>query len=98
MKEKMSLVVQKVKERKAVIMTMFMCAFVMTALSTSICHAEGSGGNIDSSMSTALSTAFTAVKTDVLSIITTALPPALAIMGIIIAIMVGVRFFKRAAK
>ena len=99
MKEKLQKVSEFVKRRKA--LTGMLCAlmaFVGVLTSTITANAEGAAGNIDSTMTTSLTTAFTAVKTDVVSIITTALPPALAIMGIGIAIMIGIKFFKRAAK
>lgn len=48
-------------------------------------------------MTTALTTAFTSVKGDVMSIIETALPVGVAIMGVTIAITIGIRFFKRIA-
>lgn len=46
-------------------------------------------------MSTAISTAFSSVKTDVLSVMETALPIALAIIGVGLAITLGVKFFKK---
>lgn len=55
-------------------------------------------GNITSGMTSALNTAFESVQTDVISIITTALPPALVIMGIGIALTIGIRTFRNAAR
>lgn len=49
-------------------------------------------------MTKAVSTAFTSVKTDVLSMFETALPIGLAIMGVALAIGLGVKFFKKIAK
>ncbi|MGN0132907.1 MAG: hypothetical protein ACI4AA_10735 [Lachnospiraceae bacterium] len=49
------------------------------------------------SVKTALTTAMTGVKTDVLSIIEVAVPAALAIVGVVMAIRLGVRFFKSIA-
>lgn len=46
-------------------------------------------------MKTVISTSFGLVRTDVMSIIETALPVAVAIMGVTIAITIGIRFFKR---
>lgn len=46
-------------------------------------------------MTTAISTAFTNVKTDVVNIMTTALPVALTIVGIGLAVTLGVKFFKK---
>lgn len=48
-----------------------------------------------SDMQTAISTAFGSVKTDVMSVISDALPIALAIVGVGIAITLGVKFFKK---
>lgn len=47
------------------------------------------------SMTTAVDTAFKAIKSDVTSMMTTALPVALAIVGIGLAITLGVKFFKK---
>ncbi len=46
-------------------------------------------------MTTAVDTAFKAIKSDVSSMMTTALPVALAIVGIGLAITLGVKFFKK---
>ena len=53
---------------------------------------------MDESVSTALSTAFATVKTDAIDGITTALPYALAIGGLVIAIRICWSFFKSAAR
>ena len=45
-------------------------------------------------MTTAFETALTAVKTDVVSMVTTALPIGLAIMGLFLAIRLGINFFR----
>lgn len=82
----------------------FLAAAVIAGLSslegvfTVVNASEGSGGNVSSGMTTALQTAFSNVQTDVTSIITTALPYALGVMGLIIAIRVGVKFFRGTAK
>lgn len=55
-------------------------------------------GNIDSTMLGAVTSAFTSVKTDVFSIIGSALPIALAIVGLGIAITLGVKYFRKLAK
>lgn len=55
-------------------------------------------GNITAAMTTALQTAFANVQTDVLSVVGTALPYALAIMGLVLAIRIGIRFFRSTAK
>ena len=51
--------------------------------------------DMTSDMQTAISTAFGSVKTDVMSVISDALPIALAIVGVGIAITLGVKFFKK---
>ena len=49
-------------------------------------------------VTTALQTAFNSVETDVLGIIEIAVPAALGIMAIILAIRIGIRFFRTVAK
>lgn len=49
---------------------------------------------VTEAMKTALSDAFTGVANDVISIATIALPVALSIAGLFIAVKLGVRFFK----
>jgi len=46
-------------------------------------------------MTTAVDTAFKAIKSDVSDMMTTALPVALAIVGIGLAVTLGVKFFKK---
>ena len=48
-------------------------------------------------MTTAVGNAMNTVKGDVMDMITTALPYALAILGVGLAITLGVRFFKKIA-
>lgn len=55
-------------------------------------------GNITSGMTTALESAFAGVKTDVISIIVTALPYALGIMAVGLALTIGIRWFTKASK
>lgn len=49
-------------------------------------------------ITTALSTAFASIKDDVFGIIAVALPVALAIMGAILAVRIGMKFFKNTTK
>lgn len=49
---------------------------------------------VTEAMKTALSDAFTGVANDVISIATIALPVALSIAGLFIAIRLGIKFFK----
>lgn len=96
MKERLNTFLTWCKENKMKASTALSMALLFVMGITA--NAETATGNIDSSMTTALTTGFAAVKTDVTTIISTALPYALGIMGIMIAIMIGVRFFKRASK
>lgn len=48
-------------------------------------------------MTTAFETALTGVKTDVVSMVTTALPIGLGIMGLFLAIRLGINFFRSIA-
>ena len=49
---------------------------------------------VTEAMKTALSDAFTGVANDVISIATIALPVALSIAGLFIAVRLGIKFFK----
>lgn len=49
-------------------------------------------------MTTALTAAFTAVQTDVSGVVTAALPVGLGIMGLFLAIRLGIGFFRSIAK
>lgn len=69
-----------------------------TLLAPMAVFAESTSGNVTSGMTTALQTAFSAVQADAISIITTALPYALAIMGTVLAVRIGVRFFRSSAR
>lgn len=51
-----------------------------------------------SALQTAFTTALGTVQTDVMGYVTAALPVALAIMGTFIAVKLGIKFFKSAAK
>ena len=66
---------------------------VMVAGAVPALAADGSSDT--EGLKTALSTAFGQIKTDAFSIMGTALPIALAIMGIVIAIKLGIKFFKK---
>lgn len=96
MKEKFNSFMNWCKANKAKASGMLSLALLFVMGITA--NAEGATGNVTSGMTTAMTGAFESVQADVTSIISAALPPALAIMGIIIAIMVGIRFFKRTAK
>ncbi len=52
---------------------------------------------VSGSISTALESGFSDVQTDVVTIITTALPYALAVVGIGLALTIGIKAFKRLA-
>lgn len=49
-------------------------------------------------LTTAFTTAITAVQTDVTGLVTVALPIGLGIMGLFLAIRLGIRFFGSIAK
>lgn len=55
------------------------------------------GGSSMASLITAIGTAFTTVSSDFFSILSTALPIALGILGAGIAIRLGVKYFKQIA-
>lgn len=59
---------------------------------------ETTSGNITAGMTTALQTAFGNVQTDVVSIVTTAMPYALGIFGLFIAIRGGLKFFRQTSR
>lgn len=52
---------------------------------------------MDEGMKTAFTTALTTVKTDVTEMVTAALPIGLAIMGLFLAIRLGIGFFRSIA-
>lgn len=56
------------------------------------------GGSAMSSLITAIGTAFQSVQTDFFSILGTALPIALAIVGAGLAITLGIKYFKKISK
>lgn len=56
------------------------------------------GGSAMSSLITAIGTAFQSVQTDFFSILGTALPIALAIVGAGLAITLGIKYFKKVSK
>lgn len=56
------------------------------------------GGSAMSGLISALGTAFTSIQTDFFSVLTTALPIALAIVGAGIAITLGIKYFKKLSK
>lgn len=58
--------------------------------------AEATAGSTD--LITAFSNALTSVKGDCMSMISTALPVTLAIVGAVIAVSFGIKFFKRSTK
>ena len=53
---------------------------------------------MDEAILTAFTTATTTVQSDVTAMIVKALPAALSIMGLLMAIRIGVKFFKSVAK
>lgn len=53
---------------------------------------------MDEALKTAMTTAFNGVKTDVFDIVGVALPIALGIVGLGLAITMGIKFFKKTSK
>ncbi len=49
-------------------------------------------------VTTAMTTAFNAVKTDFISVLEVSIVPGLAIMGTVMAVKLGIRFFRSIAK
>ncbi len=62
-----------------------------------VIYALSGGGLLTEAMKTSFSTALTNIGTDVTGMITTALPIGLGIMGLGLAIRIGIRFFKSVA-
>ena len=56
-----------------------------------------SGSLVTEAMTTAFTTGVDAVTADVSTMVTTALPKGLAIMGLFLAIKLGIRFFRSIA-
>lgn len=56
------------------------------------------GGTAMESLKTALTTAFDGVKSDALGIMGVALPAALGIVSAVLAVRIGIKFFKSVAK
>lgn len=67
------------------------------AVPTVTAFATTPSGNVSSDMTSALQTGFGNVQADVISIVTTALPYALVVMGIGLALAIGIKVFKRMA-
>ena len=75
------------------------CASCSAAVATfAVGAVQAFASNIDETMKTALTTAFTGIKEDVVALINIALPAALVIVGIGIAVTLGIKFFKKFAK
>lgn len=58
---------------------------------------ETPAGNVTSGMTTAIQTGLGNVQADVITLVSTALPYALVIMGLGLAISIGMKVFKRIA-
>lgn len=89
-----SKIAEKVRNSKLAKVVCAGVAAVSTGAATSM---TALAANLDEGTKTALTTAFDGVKQDVLDIIAVALPAALVIMGLGIAIKLGIKFFKRFA-
>ncbi len=67
---------------------------VMIAGAVPALAAEGSASDTDG-LKSAMSTAFGQIKTDAFSMMGTALPIALGIIGAVLAVKLGIKFFKK---
>lgn len=74
------------------IVAMLFCLVLMMSLAVPAFAQSASG------IETAVTGALTTVQSDALSMIAAVLPYALAIMGAIVVITIGIRAFKRASK
>lgn len=79
-------------KHKKLVMVFLTVAMMLSLSAAAFAESSGTGG-INSAVTTALGT----VQSDALSLIAGVLPYALAIMGAIIVVMVGIRVFKRVA-
>ncbi len=91
MSEKIKALGNKIKNSRAA--KVFAAAF--TGCSAMAVNSLTAQAAVSEDVKTALSTAFTDVKTDVISIATTALPAALAIVGLVMAVSIGIKLFKK---
>lgn len=73
------------------------CSALVAGVGTALCGAVQSFAAVPTEMKDALTTAFDGVKTDAVSFMSIALPAALGIMGIVIAVSLGIKFFKKFA-
>ena len=55
------------------------------------------GGAMSSTLQTAMTTAFTGVRNDVLANLEVAVPAALGIVAVVMAVKIGIKFFKSIA-
>lgn len=65
---------------------------------TTILAAASGTGLFTADMQQAFSTAFNAIKTDVTGVVVTALPVGLGIMGLFLAVRLGISFFRSIAR
>lgn len=63
-----------------------------------IIAANAGSGLFTADMQQAFSTAFNAIKTDVTGVVVTALPVGLGIMGLFLAVRLGISFFRSIAR
>lgn len=82
------------KVKSSVKRLLAVCGILVLMLAMAVpAFAEG-----ESAITTAVTTALQGVQTDAMNLIAAVLPYALAIMGAILVVTIGVRAFKRASK
>lgn len=91
-------VLTKVKNKLANSKVVKWLATSMVAASIAVMGCISAFAADDTNVTTQLQTAFTSVKTDIFSYITTILPIALAVVGLIFGIKQAIKFFKNVAK
>jgi len=93
MKNFLSRVQQKVSGKRAAMVAAIMA---LTALmSTSLAFAEGEGASGTAAIQSAVTTALATTQSDAMTLIASVLPYALAIVGAIIVVTIGIRVFKK---
>jgi len=83
------------KHKRAVSM---LFAFAMVFAMAIPAFATGESGGDSAAITSAVSTGLQGVQTQAMSLIATILPYALAIMGAVLVVMIGIRVFKSVAK
>lgn len=90
----MSKLLSKIKQSKVGRLGAVVLAAVSTACMGCI-SAFAEDTSSTATLKNAMSTAFESIKSDAISFFAVALPVALSIMGIVIAVKLGIKFFKK---